>query len=157
MVWTTDYNYNYELVNFLLQTSTFFFISMSSTQYLLKSYLVKKFNLSWRVGSISKSSSSAKTDWIFERPRPTIEHIAPLFTYILGSSECQSFCRVSSNIHSSEKLGKMYILEALTQICNVSSKTKIKFVCLFLNRLKFSLHYFNYIFLRHVYRFPNPQ
>ena len=87
--------------------------------------------------------------------RQKIQH---LFTYILGSSECQSFCRVSSNIHSSEKLGKMYILEALTKYAMFPQKLKSSlFVCLFLNRLKFSLHYFNYIFLRHVYRFPNPQ
>ena len=53
--------------------------------------------------------------------RQKIQH---LFTYILGSSECQSFCRVSSNIHSSEKLGKMYILEALTKYAMFPQKLK---------------------------------
>ena len=57
IVWTTDYNYNYELVNFLLQTSTFFFMSMSSTQYLLKSYLVK-------IQSIMKSRFYIKVQFI---------------------------------------------------------------------------------------------
>ena len=130
MVWTTDYNYNYELVNFLLHTSTFFFISMSCTQYLLKSYLVK-------IQSIMKSRFYIKVQFIcqvrldlwkataYDRTYNTF-----LLIYVLGSSECQSFCRVSSNIHSSEKLGKMYILEALTKYAMFPQKLKSSlFVC----------------------------
>ena len=130
MVWTTDYNYNYELVNFLLQTSTFFFISMRSTQYLLKSYLVK-------IQSIMKSRFYIKVQFIcqvqldlwkataYDRTYNTF-----LLIYVLVSSECQSFCRVSSNIHSSEKLGKMYILEALPKYAMFPQKLKSSlFVC----------------------------